>query len=77
MKARRHDFLLLLALAETIPQAELAITIVAALLARAGTQFEGEVGFGGDGGGVEGHDGAVAEAGAFAEGGWGWVVLVR
>lgn len=77
LKTSSHDFLLLLALAETIPEAELAVAIVATLLARARAQFEGEGGFGGGGGGVEGDDGAVAEAGAFAEGGWGWVVVLE
>ncbi|OSS54635.1 hypothetical protein B5807_00715 [Epicoccum nigrum] len=68
LETSSHDLVLLLALAETITQAELAVAVVAALLARAGAQLQ-QAGFGGGGGGVEGDDGAVAEAGAFAEGG--------
>jgi hypothetical protein len=59
LEARRQDLLLLLAFAEAVAQAEGAVAVVAGLA-------------GGGGGlrGIEGDDGGVAEAGAFAEGCW-------
>lgn len=70
LEARGEHILLLLALAETVAQTELAVTVAACLLRNA----LAEIGSGGllGGGGVEGDDGRVAETGAFAEGCWCW-----
>ena len=61
-----QDLVLLLAFAEAVAQAELAIAVIARLFAGSRAQFE--VGFGGGRGSVKRNNGAVAEAGAFAEG---------
>ena len=66
LEASREDVLLLFALAEAVAQAELAVAVIARLLACAGAQFE--VRLGGRPGAVESDNGTVTEACAFAEG---------
>jgi hypothetical protein len=65
LKTCCKHILLFLSCAEAITEAELAVAVVTCLLGGAGFQFEG----GGllRAGRVEGYDGTVAFAGAFAE----------
>jgi hypothetical protein len=76
LEARRQDVLFLFALAEAIAQAELAVAVVAGFLGRAGAEI-GRRGLLDRRGGIEGDNGAVAEAGAFTEGRWCWLMSVH
>lgn len=70
LEARGRDVVFLLGLAERVAQAELAVAVIAGLFGSAGLELER--GVCGGGGGVEGDNGAVAKAGALAEGRGCW-----